>query len=345
MFFVFFFSHWMSLLAAKVYKEYPAVKAVIEELDSRFIIGLDPKVLVDSKLIFFKVQKAFWYYKDHFEGLIKARKAPSMNLEVFGQLLIEESAVLSKVYPHALREKKYREWQEYLRRIPRLGGICINPGLDKVLMIQPFGRNRRCLQFPRGKLHAGERHSTAAAREVWEECGIRLENLIDENLFLEATVDATSHKLYIVYPVMEELAPSIQCNKEIEEILWFPIAQLPSPASEIEHQKSFFGVAPFTNAIRSFVNKMRVSKQMPRLQYSDDPALFRIMKRPQRTERANSETFGDGAGDGWSFDAMLAANAKLENGQDTALLKAEGMALLKAFRRGWLCEPSERNKF
>lgn len=326
----------MSLLAAKVYKEYPAVREVIEELDSRFIIGLDPKVLGDSKLIFFKVQKAFWYYKDHFEGLIKARKAPSMSLEVFGQLLIEESAVLSKVYPHAQREKKYKEWQEYLKRIPRLGGICINPSLDKVLMIQPFGRNRKCLQFPRGKLHAGESHSTAAAREVWEECGIRLENLIDENLFLEACIDTTTHKLYIVYPVMEELVPSIQCNKEIEQILWFPIAQLPSPSSDTEHQRSFFGVAPFTNAIRTFVNKMRTSKQMPKLAFSDDPtALYRIMKRPDRRDRLNSDTFGE-TGDGWSFEAMLAANAKLAAAGPEKDENELGPRLVKAFRKAWV---------
>jgi 8-oxo-dGTP pyrophosphatase MutT (NUDIX family) len=311
-------------LAAKVYREYPAMVEIMEDIDSRFIIGLDPKVLADSKMIYFKIQKAFWYYKDHYEGVIKERKAPSMGLETFGQLLIEESAVLSSIYPHSLREKKFREWQEYLRRIPRLGAICINPGLDKVLMIQPFGRTRKCLQFPRGKLHAGEAHVKAAAREVWEECGIRLENLIDDSLFLESTIDGTLHKLYIVYPVMEELVPSIQCNKEIEEILWVPITQLPTSSGDAETHKSFFGVAPFVSAIRTFVNEMRSHKKLPKL----DKQAVKILKRPQR-DRVNSETTG------WSFEDMMEANRKLAE-QKVQQQSEFASALMNAFRQGWI---------
>ena len=317
-------------LADKVYKTYPLMRSLMEELDDRFIIGLDPKVLTDSRLIFFKIQKAFWYYKDRFEKDIKDKRAPGMSMEMFGQLLIEESAVLSQIYPHNLRESKYKEWQEFLKRVPRLGAICINPSLDKVLMIQPFGRNRKCLQFPRGKLHAGEEHVKAAAREVWEECGIRIENLIEESNFFESVIDTTLHKLYVVYPVMEELVPTIQCNKEIEQILWYPIDQLPgwaNPGSGWE-DRNFFGVAPFVSMLKNFVKRTKklrgiVGPQIPLTTILKRPPQ---VKQPPSTDEAlsegsddqlNSETFGHYTSDRWSFEDMISANEKLGMGAST----------------------------
>jgi 8-oxo-dGTP pyrophosphatase MutT (NUDIX family) len=307
------------MLGAKVYRDYPVMREIVQDIDERFILGLDHEVLTDSKMIFFKIQKAFWYYKDRHEKLIKERKIPGMPLDMFGQLLIEESQLLSRVYPHEQRALKYKEWQDYLRRVPRLGAICLNPSGDKVLMIQPFGRNRKCLQFPRGKLHAGEEHAKAAAREVWEECGIRIENLMDENIFFEAYVEQTLHKLYLVFPVMEELVPSIQCNKEIEQVLWFPVTNLPGWTSGSGDDKSFFGVAPFVQQIKGFVR--RTFGSVPKL-----PPTVKILKRPSKkddetfeenkedpeADRSNAVTFPDDHREGgWSFEDMVNANSRL----------------------------------
>jgi 8-oxo-dGTP pyrophosphatase MutT (NUDIX family) len=331
------------MLGDRVFKEYPDLRRIIEDIDARFIISLDQKVLMDSKMIFFKIQKAFWYYKDKYEKLIKDRKIPSMPLDLFGQLLIEASQVLSRVYPHELRALKYKEWQDYLRRVPRLGAICLNPTADKVLMIQPFGRNRRCLQFPRGKLHAGEDHARAAAREVWEECGIRIENLMDPSVWFEAHIDQTLHKLYMVFPVMEELVPSIQCNKEIEQVLWVPLASLPGYASVPYDDRQYFGVAPFVPQIKDFLRKqgkpiLRIMKRSEDL-YEED-------KEDPRADRLNSDTFPD-EDPGWSFDDMVRANAKLgvtstysetafeqqfSTGPVSGLHKGK---ILEAFRAGW----------
>ena len=314
------------------------MRNILQELDERFIIGLDQKVLTDSKLIFFKIQKAFWYYKDHFESEIRARNIPNIGMDVFGQLLIEESALLSRIYPHDQREVKFREWQDFLRRVPRLGAICLNPSLTRVLMIQPFGKNKQNLQFPRGKLHAGEAHVTAAVREVWEECGIRLENLIDPELFFEALIDGTLHKLYVVFPVMEELVPSIQCNKEIEAILWVPLEELPG-WTNLSDSRKFFAVAPFVPQIRAFVARMARThtkrldthtraKRVDTQKYDQSEAharakhthneyanITKILQRPPQPEpessdHLNQETFGTESG-AWSFEEMMSANDKL----------------------------------
>jgi 8-oxo-dGTP pyrophosphatase MutT (NUDIX family) len=356
-----------SKFGQKVYREYPLLEAIMQEVDERFIIGLDPQVLTDSKMIFFKIQKAFWFYKDKHERLIKDRKIPAMPLDVFGQLLIEESQVLSRVYPHEQRAAKYREWQEFLRRVPRLGAICINPTADKVLMIQPFGRNRKCMQFPRGKLHAGEEHPRAAAREVWEECGIRIENLIDEERWCEATIDQTLHKLYLVFPVMEELVPSIQCNKEIEQILWVPLVDLPGYARVPHDDKGFFGVAPFVGYIKSFVKRLAGTRQpaLPQIKILKRPTVSRpeedmADEEDAAADRFNADAFGsaDASAKGWDFEAMLAANTKLgyqssynESSFDAAysvplpsrprsdsvqqLTVLDGGRVMAAFREGW----------
>lgn len=344
------------MLSGKAYKDYPALRGVVEELDERFIIGLDPKVLTDSKLIFFKIQKAFWYYKDHFERLIKERKIPSMPLELFGQLLIEESQILSRIYPHSDRESNFRDWQEYLRRVPRLGAICLNPAADKVLMIQPYGRNRKCLQFPRGKLHAGEDHARAAAREVWEECGIRIENLMDPDVWFEALIDQTLHKLYVVFPVMEELVPSIQCNKEIEKIVWVPLSDLPGWASKASYDdKGFFGVAPFVSELKAFVKHVKPpQKSIPTVRILKRPTLpppDDIIEGKDENDLAadthNEDTFGESTG--WSFNEMLSANTKLgvvsssldQNEFDKAYSvqlrgnTSTNIRLVEAFRTGW----------
>lgn len=345
-------------LSAKAYRDYPALQEVVEELDERFIIGLEAKVLTDSKLIFFKIQKAFWYYKDHFERLIKDRKIPSMPLDMFGQLLIEESKILSHIYPHNQREQKYREWLEYLRRVPRLGAICLNPSAEKVLMIQPYGRNRKCMQFPRGKLHAGEEHAHAAAREVWEECGIRIENIMDPNLWFEAYIDQTLHKLYVVFPVMEELVPSIQCNKEIEKISWVSVNDLPGWSSKVSYDdRGFFGVAPFVSELKAFVKQ--INKQSAVILPT-----VKILKRPvpktapdEQIEEENDlsadthnfDTFGgDQSQTGWSFQDMLSANSKLgvvsssldQNEFDKTYsvqlqTRPTKHRLVEAFRSGW----------
>ena len=342
------------MLANKVYREYPPMREIVADLDERFILGLDHAVLTDSKMIFFKIQKAFWYYKDKNEKLIKDREIPSMPLDMFGQLLIEESQLLSRIYPHEQRALRYKEWQDYLKRIPRLGAICLNPSMDKVLMIQPFGRNRKCLQFPRGKLHAGEDHADAAAREVWEECGIRIENLMDISRFFEATIDSTLHKLYLVYPVMEELVPSIQCNKEIEQILWVPLTSLPGwSAGTSFDDRNFFGVAPFVGHIKSFVKRtntatVRILQRRP----PNRDETFQEDKEDPFADRVNAETFpNDDSRAGWSFEDMLNANSKLgvKSTYSEEVFDAtysvqkrilNSKKILDAFTSGWNCSSS-----
>lgn len=345
------------MLADKVYREYPVMREIVADIDERFIIGLDHKVLTDSKMIFFKIQKAFWYYKDKHEKLIKERKIPGMPLDLFGQLLIEESQILSKIYPHNQREAKYREWQDFLRKVPRLGAICLNPTADKVLMIQPFGRNRKCLQFPRGKLHAGEEHATAAAREVWEECGIRIENLMDEGQWYEAHIDQTLHKLYLVFPVMEELVPSINCNKEIEQVLWVPVSSLPGWSNVPFDDRHFFGVAPFVHFIKAFIKRRNLGKPvriLARPSQTAEDDLYEEDKEDPSADRSNAETFPDDHNrPGWSFEDMLSANSKLgyqstysdavfeKTYSSTAGLKPssttilDGRKIVEAFKHGW----------
>jgi len=355
------------MLGAKVYRDYPVMREIVEDLDERFILGLDHDVLTDSKMIFFKIQKAFWYYKDKHERLFKDRKIPAMPLDMFGQLLIEESQLLSKIYPHDQRAARYRDWQDYLKRVPRLGAICLNPSGDKVLMIQPFGRNRKCLQFPRGKLHAGEDHAKAAAREVWEECGIRIENLMDESIFFESYIDQTLHKLYLVFPVMEELVPSIQCNKEIEQVLWFPVNNLPgwSNKSDSSDDRNFFGVAPFVPHIKAFIKRTFGSpskkNQLPPIRILQRPTQeeFEESKEDPEADRVNAETFPeDHREGGWSFDAMMNANSKLgytstyseevfantynSPKADSGIL--DRSRIVKAFQEGWMSTQTKPRK-
>jgi hypothetical protein len=135
---------------------------------------------------------------------------------------------------------------------------------------------------------------------------------------------------------MEELVPTIQCNKEIEQILWFPVAELPGwrkKATTIEQERSFFGVSPFVPFLKSFISKMKAQKsgtrvvsklpvtilKRPPSQPIDQPVLPKalspqdeqVSENDDEADAVNEETFGDSNGSGWNFDDMINANKKL----------------------------------
>ena len=72
--------------------------------------------------------------------------------------------------------QKFRRWKGAL---PANGVILLNPGLDKVLLVQEFGFKKRW-GFPKGAAEKGESQKECAAREAFEEVGLDVSHMIDQ---------------------------------------------------------------------------------------------------------------------------------------------------------------------
>jgi ADP-ribose pyrophosphatase YjhB (NUDIX family) len=229
-----------------------------------------------------------------------------MAIDTFGRILIEQSVLLKTQFAGGKTDQHFAAWRAYMRRIPRCGAIILSPAMDKVLMIQPYGA--KGWQFPRGKLNAEETHKEAAAREVMEECGVDVRDLLREDRFIEKRIDGTLHKLFIAFPMAETVATSIKCKKEIAAIKWISISDLPCTA---ETGRNFFGVWPFVPTLRQWIRKRTT---VPDQHEQRDEAFDEEQEVSASAANAvNVATFGanDGGQKGWSFEAMLAANQRL----------------------------------
>ena len=284
-------------------REHSTLGSVLRDIDTRFILNLDEALLEDPAMIFFKIQKAHWYYCDRHDAAIKSRHLPYISLEKFGRVLVETSALLSRYLPAHKREHLFDDWRDYMRRIPRMGAIVLNPTMDSVLMVTPYGR-KHIWQFPRGKLNSEESHEAAAAREVMEECGVDVCHLIKPDRFIERKIDGTVHKLFIAFPLSESVPLATKTKKEIEAIEWIPVRELPGGSDE--HRK-FFAVSPFVDALRNWIFKQKAVRS----DFDDDESFREGEEVPAaKADLVNEDTFGVSSG-GWSFEAMIQANRKL----------------------------------
>ena len=78
--------------------------------------------------------------------------------------------------------------------------ILLNPGLDKVLLVQEFGM-KRSWGFPKGTLEAGESGEECAAREAFEEVGVEVGHMIDTKEWFERKIGTKVRAvLTIIYP-------------------------------------------------------------------------------------------------------------------------------------------------
>jgi len=74
---------------------------------------------------------------------------------------------------------------------------------------------------PKGKLHAGEDHATAALREVEEETGLRC--ALGEQLSETAYVDRKGRPKRVRYWAMTPAGGAFTPTDEVDEVCWLPV--------------------------------------------------------------------------------------------------------------------------
>lgn len=98
--------------------------------------------------------------------------------------------MISFVENHLLYQFYFESKYDILIKMKVCGAIILNQDNTRVLLVKGWKSNATW-GFPKGKINKGEQKSVCAVREVDEEVGVNFSNMIDDDLFVEKSVNDT----------------------------------------------------------------------------------------------------------------------------------------------------------
>lgn len=110
--------------------------------------------------------------------------------------------------------------------VPVHGAIILNSACTKCLLVQGWGKSGTW-GFPKGKVNKHEASAPCAVREVFEETGFDISSRLREENRFEKSRGLQTSSLYVIPDVPESTVFQCQTEKEIRQIVWFPVADLP----------------------------------------------------------------------------------------------------------------------
>ncbi len=146
----------------------------------------------------------------------------------------------------------------------------LNQDMDQVVLVKGW-RKSATWSFPRGKINKDEPDLDCAVREVYEETGHDLKEasrITDNEDFVETTIRAQHIKLYIFPGVPMDTHFEPRTRKEISEIEWCKLSELPAMKRQERKQegrgedlainaKRFYMVAPFMAELKRWIAKQK----------------------------------------------------------------------------------------
>jgi len=123
--------------------------------------------------------------------------------------------------------------------------------------------NKKYYNFPKGKVNQGEPGVKCAIREVWEEIGMDIKELIREECIIEYSVKKEQKTFYVVSGVNEnyKFNPNHNTRGEIGSIVWMSLKEFENRVNE----DKFSLVKPFFKPLKRFIeiyNEKVKSKQV-----------------------------------------------------------------------------------
>ncbi|EDV52162.1 uncharacterized protein LOC6544297 isoform X2 [Drosophila erecta] len=241
---------------------------ILDDLASRFIINVPDMELNNLIRMCFQIELAHWFYLDFFcapetgeDGETPKcvqRKLPSVGIKLFAMQLFQHIPFLNKHFGTV--DQILDEWKNYKLSVPTYGAILVSEDHNHCLLVQSyFARNS--WGFPKGKINENEDPAHCATREVYEETGFDITDLIDANDYIEAFINYQYTRLYVVrhIPMDTQFAP--RTRNEIKCCDWFRIDALPvnkndaiSKAKLGKTSNSFFMIMPFVKRLKKWVN-------------------------------------------------------------------------------------------
>jgi len=198
---------------------------IFEDLMSRFIINVPENELRSTERICFQIEQAHWYYEDFIWE--EDQTLPHFSLKKFAGEMFQRCPLLTDFIVEENVEEIYKRFVAYKMNVPVCGAIILNDQLDKVLLVRGWSQ-RASWTFPRGKINKDETEASCAIREVIEETGFDISALIDESAFIEVLLRGEQrNRFYIIKNVSEQTHFQAQTRKEIGDIQWHSLNELP----------------------------------------------------------------------------------------------------------------------
>ncbi|KAI0389865.1 hypothetical protein F5Y17DRAFT_447145 [Xylariaceae sp. FL0594] len=240
----------------------------LDDLCVRFIINLPREDLSSVARICFQIEEAQWFYEDFIRPLDPT--LPSMSLRTFSMKMFQHCPLLAS-FSADTHLKAFDEFMQYKTRIPVRGAIMLNDAMDAAVLVRGYKKSAGW-SFPRGKINKDEDDLDCAVREVYEETGfdLRAAGLVEKNEPvhpLEVTMHDQQVRLYVFRGVPEDTVFETRTRKEIGDIKWYKLSDLPAYRKKkgtgknqgplAPTQDRFYMVAPFMVQLRQWVLKQK----------------------------------------------------------------------------------------
>ncbi|XP_020295379.1 m7GpppN-mRNA hydrolase isoform X2 [Pseudomyrmex gracilis] len=231
---------------------------ILDDLSSRFIINVPEEERKDLVRICFQIELAHWFYLD-FYCTEENPKLKSCNFKEFATHIFQHIPFLK---PHVQYiDAVLDQWREYKQNVPTFGAIVLNEDMTKVLLVQSYWA-KHSWSFPKGKVNEDEEPYLCAIREVLEETGFDISNLIDKNEYIESVINDQVVRLYIISGVQKDTKFQPKTRKEIKNVEWFTIADLPNTKKDMTSKQkigvgpnAFFMVVPFVRRMKRWIQE------------------------------------------------------------------------------------------
>lgn len=231
---------------------------ILDDLCSRFIINLPPEDRGNLVRICFQIELAHWFYLDYYCTDESARLNPC-GIREFAAHIFQHVPQLREHIKNL--DEVLDNWREYKQTVPTYGAILLDTDLTHVLLVQSYW-TKASWGFPKGKVNEDEEPWKCAAREVLEETGFDISNLINKQDYIEAMIHDQIVRLYIIGYISRDTKFQPRTRNEIKACEWFPIADLPANRKDMTPKvkmgvgpNAFFMVLPFVKRMRRWVSE------------------------------------------------------------------------------------------
>lgn len=181
--------------------------------------------------------------------------AQRLKLHEFSEILFRD---IPQSFGLLKYEAYYQKFQNYQQSIPVYGAILLNGSLTKVLLVTNM--NKKYYNFPKGKVNEGEEGIKCAIREVWEEIGMDVRSLIQENCSIEYSCKKEFKMMYVVVGVNEsfQFNPNHNTRNEIGSVTWMQMSDF----DRRKEEDKFSLIKHFYQPLKLFIERYkRVSKR------------------------------------------------------------------------------------